>query len=313
MKITKRIISAIMIIALLLASLSSCYFISGQKMRTVQGTYKLTNYTYTPSHQRREGYTPTTYDYINGENYMYEDYLIVTGTSTGYYVHKEVGGDNYIKEVTLRYEYDQEDSSKVNYVIYNDSISKNEDLGKYRLGVTKNHFNYSKSAFDYTEIITKRPMRTEALSVSWEKVSRATDLSYVEEQLGNLKEYDYQSFAKRGIYELTPSEIPEGSTAPVYRYLYVVMDTAKDSYTATVYYCVSGSEEQKTKTLTLSRVTDDWRSLTLDGIAWSTEAMTNNTYITEYDGITYTAIQVGYGIGAREINNLIATKTDTQY
>ena len=179
---------------------------------------------------------------------MYEDYLIVTGDATGYYVHTEADGDNYIKEVTLRYEYDTEDSSKVNYVIYNDSVSVNSDEGgTHRLGVNKDSFNYSKSAINYTQLITKKEMSTESISVRWEKVSKATDLSYVTEKLGNLKYYEYSSFASRGIYELTPMDTTEGANE--YLYYYMLIDTAKDSYRATAYYQLKDSDEQVKETV----------------------------------------------------------------
>ena len=242
MKTFRKLLSTVLIIALAV-SLTSCYIVSGQKMRTVKGTYKLTTYTYTPQHERRDGYTPVSYDYVNGVDYLYEDYLIITGESTGYYVHKDAKGDSYIKEITLRYEYDTEDSSKVNYVVYNDSVSVNSDEGgRHRLGVAKDSFNYYKSAFDYTELITKRQMRTESISVHWEKVSRATDLSYVTELLGNLKYYDYSSFAERGIYELTSNSVSED--ADKYVYYYVLIDSARDSASATIYYQLNGSNEQ---------------------------------------------------------------------
>ena len=289
MKNTRRIISAILTVALLLLSLSGCYIVSGQKMRTVKGTYKLTTYTYTPQHERKNGYTATTYDYVNGEKYMYEDYLIVTGESTGYYVHTDASGDNYIKEVTLRYEYDSEDSSKVNYVTYNDSVSVNSDEGgRHRLGVSKDSFNYSKAAFDYTELITKRPMRTESISVRWEKVSRATDLSYVTELLGDLKYYDYSSFAARGIYELTPTDTAEG--ADEYLYYYLLLDTAKDSYSATVYYQRKGSDEQVKET-----VSGDSAPLPALGQL-------------EYNGSTLTCTKVRDGISEEHITVLIDAK-----
>ena len=69
MKNIRRIISLLLIIALAV-SLSGCYIVSGQKMRAVKGTYKLTTYSYTPQHERREGYTAPSYDYVNGEKYM---------------------------------------------------------------------------------------------------------------------------------------------------------------------------------------------------------------------------------------------------
>ena len=125
MKTIKRLFAATLIAALML-TLAGCYTISGQKMKNVRGTYKLTSYTYTPTYERKEGYTPRTYNYLEDEEYQYEDYLIITGTGMGYYVHKEAGSAAYVKEVTLSYEYDEEDSSKVEYVIFNDALTVNE-------------------------------------------------------------------------------------------------------------------------------------------------------------------------------------------
>jgi hypothetical protein len=298
MKNTKRIISLLLIIALAV-SLSSCYVVFGQKMRTVKGTYKLTSYTYTPQHERREGYTAPTHDYVNGEKYMYEDYLVVTGTGSGYYVHKGADGDAYVKEITLSYEYDPEDSSKVNYVTFNDSISVNSDEGgRHRLGVSRNSFNYSKAAFDYTEIITKRKMRTESIGVHWEKVSRATDLSYVSEQLGELKYYDYQSFAKRGIYEVSPSELPEGTD-----YAFIVIDTAKDTHSITVYAEENG--ETTVKSVGVFDVAEGWSSFRTDSANWSSNAMSGG-YTVEYGEITYSVSRVRSGITQSDIDELIA-------
>ena len=158
MKNIKRLLALMLLLSFLLSAVG-CYFISGQRMRNVKGTYKLTHYTYTPKYERREGYTPKTTDYINDEEYKYEVYLVVTGTGTGYYVHKDAGGNAYVKEVTLRYEYSSDDSSKVEYVIFNDAISVNKDDGFNRLGVAKNNLNYTKNAIDYTELFTKRPLR----------------------------------------------------------------------------------------------------------------------------------------------------------
>ncbi|MBQ8268666.1 MAG: hypothetical protein IJZ24_03155, partial [Clostridia bacterium] len=76
MKTIKRLLSVILIASSML-TLAGCYMISGQKMRNVQGTYKLTTYTYTPKYERKEGYTPRTFNYLEDEEYQYEDYLII--------------------------------------------------------------------------------------------------------------------------------------------------------------------------------------------------------------------------------------------
>lgn len=306
MKNTRKIISALLIVAILAVSLSGCYIVSGQKMRDVKGTYKLMTYSYTPQHERRSGYTAPTYDYVNDEKYKYEDYLIVTGTGTGYYVHTEAGGDNYIKEITLRYEYDSEDSSKVNYVIYNDSISVNSDEGgRHRLGVSKDSFNYSKSAFDYTELFTKREMRTESISVRWEKVSRAADLSYVTDLFSDLAYYEYAAFAKRGIYDL--SSTYANSSESDYLYFFCLLDTAKDSRGATLYYQKRDCEKV-VAAVEVVRTADDWSALTVDGVEWYYDAL-SSSYKAEYDGTLYSFSNVGWGAN---IDDLISTKLATE-
>ena len=279
-----------MLIIALVLSMSSCYVISGQKMRVVKGTYKLTNYTYTPQHEQKDGYTAKTYDYVNDEEYMYEDYLIVTGDSRGYYLHKEASGDNYVKEISLRYEYDTVDSKKVNYVIYNDSAALNADTGINRLGVMKNSFNYSKTAIDMTLPISKKNMRTESISISWKKLTRIGDVSYVTGLFNEMKYYDFDSFGRRGIYELTPKNLPEGEVNE-YKYFYYVIDTAQEQWSATAYYSLLGSDEQEKRSVSLMRTTDDWSAIEVDGAQWTTDPFSGG-YTVTLDGVEYICSQV---------------------
>ena len=72
MKAFKHLLAVILTVALML-TFASCYTISGQEMRTVKGTYQLTHYTYTPKYERKEGYTPRTFNYLEDEEYQYED------------------------------------------------------------------------------------------------------------------------------------------------------------------------------------------------------------------------------------------------
>ena len=304
----KRLL-AILLIVTMLFSTASCYMISGQKMNKVKGTYKLTTYSYTPKHERREGYTPKTYDYINGEEYLYEDYLIVTGSSTGYYVHKQVGQDAYVKEVTLSYEYSQDDSSKVEYIIYNDSITVNGDEGGLnRLGVNRDFLNYSKASFDYKELFTKKEMRSESLSVSWKKVDKATDLSYVEEQLGNLIKYDYKSFSVRGIYHLLTSNNTVGDdiSENKYQYFYYVIDTAENGIRATAFYALKSSPSTvESREASISRIDDEWNSIKLDGNIWTVDPYTKNCYKANIEGVEYKIVQVSNGISENSIKSII--------
>lgn len=302
----KRLL-AILLIVTMLFSTASCYMISGQKMNKVKGTYKLTTYSYTPKHERRDGYTQKTYDYVNGEEYLYEDYLIVTGSSTGYYVHKQVGEDAYVKEVTLSYEYSQDDSSKIEYIIYNDSITVNGDGGGLnRLGVNRDTLNYTKASFDYTELFTKKEMRSEYLSVSWQKVDRATDLSFVEKQLGTLKKYDYKAFSVRGIYGISTSTNSNSVEPSEYQYFYYVIDTADGALRATAFYALKSSPSTvESREASISRIDDEWNSIKLDGNIWTVDPYTKNCYKANIEGVEYKIVQVSNGISENSMKSII--------
>ena len=313
MKKVKILLAMLLIVSMLVAT-TGCYIVSGQKMNKVKGTYKLINYSYTPSHERREGYTPKTYDYINGEEYLYEDYLIITGSSIGYYVHKQVGQDAYVKEVTISYEYSQDDSSKVEYIIYNDSITVNGDEGGLnRLGVNRDTLNYTKASFDYTELFTKKEMRSEYLSVSWQKVDRATDLSFVEKQLGTLKKYDYKAFSVRGIYGISTSTNSNSVEPSEYQYFYYVIDTADGALRATAYYALtSDPSEQKVREATISKISDDWSSFSLDGTIWTTNAFTKGSYNAQINNVKYTLVQLSHDISDDTLDGFVQSVLHTE-
>ena len=309
-KLFKPLFAALLILAVLL-SCASCYMVSGQKMDTVKGTYKLTRYTVIPSYERRNGYTPSTIDYLTDERYLYEDYLVVTGSGSGYYVRRDASGVAYSKEITLSYEYDSENSSHVEYVIYNDALSVNSTMGIHKLGVTKNSLNYTKGGFDYTELITNRPMRSEDISVRWEKVDRATDLSYAKSVLGALKEYSYEAFGARGIYELTaPIDTETGDVLDFdYRYFFYVIDTASGVTTATVCYALNDTPtERVTETVTFSHGSDGFNTFVIDGVEWTADSLWQNYYYREADGAKYTIHPVYGDISESALDYMVESR-----
>lgn len=314
MKFCKKLIAVLLLMAVL-ATTAGCYMVSGQKMNTVKGTYKLTGYTYTPSYERREGYTPRTYNYVEDEGYKYEDYLVVTGTSTGYYIHKDANTPAYVKEITLSYEYSSDDSSKVDYVIYNDALSVNQDTGVNRLGVTKNNLNYSKPAFDYTQLFTGKAMRSEDVSVHWEKVDKATDLSYVQNQLGALKRYTYQGFGVRGIYQLDAGVDPETGTQldSKYQYFFYVIDSAEGATSVTAHYALKETPTEKVqRTLTVSHGEGDWSAITIDGVLWTADPSWGKMFRGEVDGASHTLSCVSNDISDGTLQSMIDSRLPVQ-
>ena len=307
MKKTRRTV-AMLLIAALVISLTGCYIISPQRMSELKGTYRLASYTYTPSHERKEGRTPTTYDYVNDDKYKYEDYLVITGSGRGYYAHRDASGDAYVKEITLNYEYNQENSSRVDYVIYNDALTQGDTTGGIsRLGVSGKSLNYSLVAFDYTELFTKRPMRSDERSVRWEKVDDATDLSYVTEQMGDLKSYSFDAFALRGIYGLDvlfDTETQQYSENP-YQYYFIVIDTASGISTAKVCYAPKDAPKEQIQETLPFRFSDDGLTLTLGEHSWSADNYSQNSF-TRIDGsVKWTLYLHSHSITESALNNLV--------
>ena len=307
MKRTRMLFALLLVMAFGL-NLVGCYMISGQRMDALKGTYKLTNYTYTPQYNSNNSYRPATSDYINDAKYQYEDYLIITGTEMGYYVHKDASGNAYVKEVSIVYERNAEDSSKIEYVTYYDAASRNQTQNENRLGVSGNTLNYSSPGLDIGSI------RTRDLYVRWEKVDRTTDLSYAKAQVGDLKEYDYQGFAARGIYELETTISAE--TGEViesrYQYFFYVLDTSKDAPTATVCYALKETPTAEVKeTVALSNLSGDWSRISIYGAIWERDPLYGK-YNSEADGLGYTIYQASRNILDAQLQDMITNRLPTE-
>ena len=182
MKKLRRICIAIATILMSVFALSSCMVIQAQKMDKVKGTYVLTSYT------RTNGKTNKTTDYITDG---YESYLVVTGSSQGYFVHKDNQTEAYSRKVFFTYTYDEEQTSKVARVRYSFVNGGTGD----DMGVTAGGLNYSKPRIYLSDLVN-----SDGYSISWKKVDNATDLSYVKSQVGELREYDLGDYEVEGIY-----------------------------------------------------------------------------------------------------------------
>ena len=309
MKRIKYLVVALLLVAMLLAT-SGCTIVQSQDMKHVKGTYKLTDYTYTPQYTVG-GATPATRDYVNGESYMYEDYLIVTGTSKGYYVHKSATETVYVKEIALTYDYDEENASKVSYVNYNDVLtaSGSSDVGS--LGVTRDHLAYNRPSIDLPNIFTGDTIRTESVYVRWEKVDNAIDLSYVEGLFPDVPVYSYEGYGVRGIYELGDyTSLSTGETVEkVYLYYFVVLDNFEGEDRVVEYYALKDDPDQMhTAVSALEKVTYDWSAMNIGYNLWTADPISKGVYHKERDGLKMTYTRVSYMVDDTTLENLIQSR-----
>ena len=249
----KKLISILTaVLFLALAILPGCYFVNAQKMKNVKGTYKLVTYS------RTDGLTNKTTDYV--EKLGYEEYLIVTGSNMGYFVHKDNNQAAYSVEVRLIYEYDTEDSSLVSRVTYEDSLNSQARANSF--GVTKDNLNVSIPRVYVTDW-----MNSDGYSRSFTKVDNATDLSYVKQQLGTLNEYTYESWKDKGVWEASSYCASVNDYEEPYVYYYVAVNGYDNQMT--VYYALKTEDatpataQQKTV-----NIPESWQAFTLDGRDW---------------------------------------------
>lgn len=164
-------LTTMLLVAMVMVLSVGCYIISGQKLSKVKGTYQLVSYT------RTNGKTNAVTDYLSKNGY--QAFLVVTGENEGYYVSRDNETEASYRKVSLTYTYSTEDSSKLEYVTYRFAGSDEQ-----KLGVSSNTLSFSRPAIKLSEMIY-----SDGLSMSWNRVDDAVDLSYVQAQWGTVAEY----------------------------------------------------------------------------------------------------------------------------
>lgn len=165
----RRLISLATVLALLILStavLSSCYVVKSGKMRKIEGTYQLTSY--------------------SGKSDMLAEremtlYLVIRSDGTGYYAYKDNDTEPVIKGITCSFEQDPENSSKYSDVF----VNFGDGDGPVKFGIQAagwfeidTRLGFSKLQWTNTSDLS---LGTYTLHASFTRVSRATDLSYINE------------------------------------------------------------------------------------------------------------------------------------
>ena len=273
--------SALLLITVFTAG---CYVVQAQPMKNVKGTYKLTHYSATYKAKNSSGVVTTTTTDRLAENEM-EVYLVVTGSSTGYCYYKNKDGA-YAYEVRLGYLANEEDSSKFDYVLLNDT----------KLAITQNGLNFSRIP-TYIEIFGV-PSSTYGYDVNLQKVDNATNLSYVTEKVNaEFKQYTLNNYGLWGGYSvyysveevLTQSENPVYITnfRTPYKYHYIYMDPATKQ--AKSYSMLHTSTEMKVTALSVTSTNESWSTIKIGDEEWTKSLTSNNAFERkfemDYDGL----------------------------
>lgn len=218
MKLSTKIKSIVLVIALLAALASVFVGCIPAKLEKIVGTYKLI----TDTNQK---YEQETVDRI--ETYGIESYLVITGNDYGYYVYKDNYSSVTCKEVSLSYA--KNDDDEITSVTYSTGVSTDQ-----------HSFNVN-AQNDGTFLVASWPSASkliDAFEKKYKKVSDATDLSYVKTLYPDMPVYPYATYIYDGMYY---AEIATPNTNFA-DYIYKFYDVDVPGGSATCYYALKSDK-----------------------------------------------------------------------
>ncbi len=252
-------ILSFVVLATLTFFLVSCYQSKPGYMKDLTGTYELTKYTY----RLKDAEADEDKDNMLKVNSI-KAYLVISSDGTGYYVYKSNNHPLKAEEVRITYEYDTEETNKIREIYYTNGVSNSSSglpgNGHESLGLL---FKLFSKTLNMTHVaIFGNKYQS---SVSYKRVSRKTDLSYVSKKMGetlSANEFEYNGLT--GTYVLD------------YAYdtnlTYFILDLNAETGKANIYYGENGENKSKTNLdMTLSVKTVDNQSyaeIVVDGATY---------------------------------------------
>lgn len=168
MKIMIKRLSAILLLTATLVLLCSCYIVSSAKMKNVQGTYELTTYSTSKNVKEERGITL---------------YIVVKSDGSGYYAYSDNDTELYYSDLKCRFTQDSEKSGYYSYV----EVDFNGSGNWFSLGVNSNSKTLGSNVPKYKGNIFDGSFGLDYYTtVTFTRVDKATDMSYIEEVLGEI-------------------------------------------------------------------------------------------------------------------------------
>lgn len=249
----KKFLAFIMAFVMMLVLCSGCTISIATRKSKLVGTYKLTTLTdYAGDMIGRKGI---------------EAYLVVPESGRGYYVYKDNDTPVSVRYADIIFHPDEEKPNRYSQVEY----AVDGDEKSYKCGNTGGALNYSELGFK-----SVKPIETYWKSTAWTREDRAQDLSYVEDQLGDLPEVIPYGLAKYdGYYVYSGYYIEQGGTE-FYdefseRFVYAILDVDAAAGKATAYYMLKSDmlsrEAEYPAQVTSTAITVDDQTYELNNVS----------------------------------------------
>jgi len=214
MKKTKiAILSIITVLTLIFScvALTGCYIVDSGKMRTIEGTYELTNYSTNKDEKADRGIRL---------------FIVIRSDGNGYYAYEDNDTPLHLAEMKCRFTQDPDKSGYYDYVEL-EFLNKN-DWKKF--GINARGKSLNSSIPKYKGNLFQGTLEVDYyVDVDFRKVDRATDLSYITETLGELSPLPYGAMAIGGTYASSSLSASNSIFEPNYHdsplvYFYIRLD-----------------------------------------------------------------------------------------
>ena len=173
MKTKKRyIVSALLALIMIFSAfnLSGCYVINSGKMSKIEGTYELTGYTTDKNEMEERGIVL---------------YVVIKSDGTGYYAYSDNDTELYYSSIRCKFTKDEENDDKYDYVEMD--FEKNGAYKKFGVNAQfMSKTTLSSSVPQWGGNLLEGTLAIDYyISVTFTRVDKATDLSYVKSVLGD--------------------------------------------------------------------------------------------------------------------------------
>lgn len=274
------------------------------KLGKITGTYQLTMYS-------RQAKSDSDNENLI-EKWGITAYLVVRDDGTGYFVYESNDVDLLAITVSLKYTYDSDDAQKVRSI----EVSDAKELSDNHIGWNNNlKVNYQgrKECYLTCSKIAFGSLSPSSGSTTYTRVDKATDLSYVQKQLGkDIKALENNDLARlHGMFQMDYEIGAENN----YAYRFANVDVLAN--TVTVYSALKENVvldgdkyvveegEQSVQTYPLTVAYDGGYSLSFAGLRFVASMNENNLQLTSEVPGGPTQYMTPVGLGAKTIDWLI--------
>lgn len=185
----RRLFSLALVLILILSTttvLTSCYVVKSGRMKDVEGTYQLTHYSTDTDCIAEKGITM---------------YMVIRADGTGYYAYKDNNKAPHVSELRCRFVQDEENAGKYSYVEV-DFVGSGE---YHKLAVNTRTFSIATNLNSQKPVWKpivwgETPEIDYYVNVDFTRVSKATDLSVIEEHFSTANVLPYGAHKYNGTY-----------------------------------------------------------------------------------------------------------------